>query len=37
MSDIGYGIQVFVGSITFKRYFEEGPTDKEIGKIKKRA
>lgn len=37
MSDIGYGVQVFVGSITFKRYFEEGLIDTEIGKIEKRT
>lgn len=35
MSDVGYGVQVFFASITFKRYFEEGLTDREFGKIKR--
>lgn len=42
MNDIGYGIQmsnywdVFV-SITFKKYLEEGHTDRAIAEIKKRT
>lgn len=35
MSDVCYGVQVFFASITFKRYFEEGLTDGEFGKIKR--